>query len=107
MALCFCLSVTAQTAVGENKKSINEKVKVDVFPNPTSDQLTIDLTKTSVEKPVIEIRSIIGSKMQVRIEKIAHQKYKADVSRFPRGYYLVLIREDREKFQQTVRFSKK
>lgn len=88
-------------------KVVDEKVKVDVYPNPTSDQITIDLSETKVTQPIIEIRSIIGSKMQVQIESLSKKKYKVDVSRFPRGYYLVLVREDRQKFQQTVRFSKK
>jgi len=104
--LFMSLSVSAQVT-SERANMTDDKVKVHVYPNPTSDQITIDLSKTEVKKPVIEIRSIIGSKMQVTVEKIALQKYKVDVSRFPRGYYLVLVREDREKFQQTVRFSKK
>jgi len=102
--LCFALS--AQSAnVGEQRN--NDNVKVEVYPNPTSDQITIDLSKTNVTKPVIELRSIIGSKMRIRLENAGYKKYKVDVSQFPRGYYLVLVREDREKFQQTVRFSKK
>ena len=83
------------------------KVKVDVYPNPTSGQITIDLSKSDVDQPKIEIRSIIGSKMNVFLESAGYKKYKVNVSNFPRGYYLVLVREDRSKFQQTVRFSKK
>ena len=104
--MCLCLNLSAQVTT-ERSKVTNDKIKVDVFPNPTTDQITIDLSKTEVKQPIIEIRSIIGSKMQVTVEKLGLQKYKVDVSRFPRGYYLVLVREDREKFQQTVRFSKK
>lgn len=105
-AFLVCASLSAQTAgVGEERDK--DKVKVEVYPNPTSEQITIDLSKTEVTKPVIEIRSIIGSKMQIILENAGIKKYKVDVSRFPRGYYLVLVREDREKFQQTIRFSKK
>lgn len=94
-------------SVGEAKGSGSDKVKVDVYPNPTSEQITIDLTKAQIDQPKIEIRSIIGSKMNVYLEKAGVNKYKVNVSAFPRGYYLVLVREDRSKFQQTVRFSKK
>ncbi len=102
-----CASLSAQTAQVGERGNAKEKIKVDVYPNPTSDEITIDLSKTDVLSPKIEIRSIIGSKMVIRLEKSGFKKYKVDVSRFPRGYYLVLVREDREKFQQTVRFSKK
>jgi len=107
IAICFaCCSVHAQTS-SLNQNNQKDKVKVDVYPNPTSDQITIDLSKTKVVKPVIEIRSIIGSMMRIRLEKTGIKKYKVDVSQFPKGYYLVMVREDRQKFQETIRFSKK
>ncbi len=102
------MSVYGQSQnVGEASGSSSDKVKVDVYPNPTSEQITIDLSKADVDQPKIEIRSIIGSKMNVFLETAGYKKYKVNVSNFPRGYYLVLVREDRSKFQQTVRFSKK
>lgn len=102
------MSAFGQTQnTGEISNSMGVDVKVDVYPNPTSEQITIDLSKSDVDQPKIEIRSIIGSKMNIFLESAGYKKYKVNVSNFPRGYYLVLVREDRSKFQQTVRFSKK
>lgn len=102
-------SVSAQTQALANRTSAdpNDKLKVEIFPNPTSDFLNIDLSNLNLKKPQLEIRSIIGTKMTVNVEDNGPKKYKVDVQSFPRGYYLVLVREDRSKFQQTVRFSKK
>jgi len=90
-----------------NSSGPDEKVKVEIFPNPTSEFLNIDLTKLDLKKPQVEIRSIIGTIMNVQVEENGRKKYKVDVQSFPRGYYLVLVRDDQSKFQQTIRFSKK
>ena len=85
----------------------NGQVKVEVFPNPATNYLTVDLSKLSLQDPKIEIRNIIGSKMTFRSEKLGRNKQRLDVQDYPPGYYLVLVRDDKTKFQQTVRFSKK
>lgn len=102
-------SVSAQNGgiASRTANNSDDKVKVEIFPNPTSDFLNIDLSKLDLQKPQLEIRSIIGLKMTVNVEDNGPKKYKVDVQSFPRGYYLVLVRDDRSKFQQTVRFSKK
>ena len=82
-------------------------LKVEVFPNPTTNYLTVDLSKLKLNDPKIEIRNIIGSKMTARTEDLGLKKYRVDVQDYPPGYYLVLVRDDKSKFQQTVRFSKK
>ncbi len=107
--LCVTFAASAQTgnAVKISNTAEDEKTKVEVFPNPTSDYLTIDLSNLNLTKPKIEIRSIIGTKMRVDLEKNGLKKYKVDVQTFQRGYYLVLVTDDQSKFQQTVRFSKK
>ena len=103
------MSVCAQSETLAEAKASNsdDKVKVEIFPNPTSDFLNVDLSKLDLQKPQLEIRSIIGTKMQVVVEENGVKRYKVDVQSFPRGYYLVIVRDDRSKFQQTIRFSKK
>ncbi len=84
-----------------------DEVKVEVFPNPTTEFLNIDLSHLELVNPKIEFRSIIGTRMTINLQRNGVRKYKVDVQNFPRGYYLVLVRDDPTKFQQTVRFSKK
>lgn len=104
MALCFqSMAQERQELAAENEI----KIKVEVFPNPATNFLTVDLSKLSLEEPKIEIRNIIGSKMVAHTEDLGQKQYRVDIQDYPRGYYLVLVRDDKSKFQQTVRFSKK
>ena len=104
MTLCFqSMAQDREELAAENEI----KIKVEVFPNPATNFLTVDLSKLSLEEPKIEIRNIIGSKMIARTEDLGQKQYRLDIQDYPRGYYLVLVRDDKSKFQQTVRFSKK
>tara|TARA_R110000823_G_scaffold315703_1_gene450760 strand:- start:51932 stop:52309 length:378 start_codon:yes stop_codon:yes gene_type:complete len=106
--MLFSVLANAQSETLASLKMNNDpKVKVEVFPNPTSDFLTIDLSKLDLKKPKIEIRNIIGSKMEMTSEDLGDKKHRVDVTSYPRGYYLVLVKDDQSKFQQTIRFSKK
>ena len=106
MAIGF--QAKAQSQDPQGLSAVNDrKIKVEVFPNPTTNYLTVDLSKLNLKDPKIEIRNIIGSKMVARTEKLGGKQYRVDVQDYPRGYYLVLVRDDQSQFQQTVRFSKK
>lgn len=108
--LCFfAFASIAQTErmASTSMTRSGDEVKVEIFPNPTSDYLNIDLSHLELRSPKIEIRSIIGTRMTINLQKNGIKKYKVDVKSFPRGYYLVLVRDDPTKFQQTIRFSKK
>ncbi|MGW8122991.1 T9SS type A sorting domain-containing protein [Roseivirga echinicomitans] len=111
MILSLMLLSVGLNAQNENlttlKMNNDPKVKVEVFPNPTSDFLTIDLSKLDLKQPKIEIRNIIGSKMEMSSEDLGDKKHRVDVTSYPKGYYLVLVKDDQTKFQQTIRFSKR
>jgi Secretion system C-terminal sorting domain len=104
--LMIGLSVNGQEVSNSNAKTA-VKVKIDVFPNPTTDYLTVDFSKLKLERPKIEIRNIVGSQMRATVEKLSKGKHRVDVKDYPPGYYLVVVKDDRTKFRQTVRFSKK
>ncbi len=107
LSMAFAASAQTERMVKVSNVNEDEKIKVEVFPNPTSDYLTIDLSNLDLKQPKIEIRSIIGTKIRVNLEENGLKKFKVDVQAFRRGYYLVLVMDDQSKFQQTVRFSKK
>jgi len=104
--LVIGLSASGQET-NDSLKVVKVKVKVDVFPNPTSDFLTVDFSKLNLKNPKIEIRNIVGSQMRIFEEKLSKGKHRVDVKGYPPGYYLVIVKDDRTKFRQTVRFSKK
>jgi len=90
-----------------NNAKTSIKVKIEVYPNPTTNYITVDFSKLNLAKPRIEIRNIVGSEMRTSIEKLSKDKHRVDVKDYPPGYYLVIVKDDRTKFRQTVRFSKK
>lgn len=107
LMMAFAFQSQAQQGQDLMAKNKSATVKVEVFPNPATNYLTVDLSKLSLDDPKIEIRNIIGSKMTFRSEDLGDKKQRLDVQDYPPGYYLVLVRDDKTKFQQTVRFSKK
>lgn len=107
LSVMFAFQSQAQQGKELSAKNNGVTVKVEVFPNPATNYLTVDLSKLSLDDPKIEIRNIIGSKMSFRSEDLGDKKQRLDVQDYPPGYYLVLVRDDKTKFQQTVRFSKK
>lgn len=107
LMVVFAFQSQAQQGSDLSAKNNDVPVKVEVFPNPATNYLTVDLSKLSLDDPKIEIRNIIGSKMTFRSEDLGGKKQRLDVQDYPPGYYLVLVRDDKTKFQQTVRFSKK
>lgn len=107
LSVMFAFQSQAQQGQELSAKNSGVKIKVEVFPNPATNYLTVDLSKLSLDDPKIEIRNIIGSKMSFRSEDLGGKKQRLDVQDYPPGYYLVLVRDDKTKFQQTVRFSKK
>lgn len=107
LMMLFAFQSQAQQGKELSAKNSGAQVKVEVFPNPATNYLTVDLSKLSLDDPKIEIRNIIGSKMRFRSEDLGGKKQRLDVQDYPPGYYLVLVRDDKTKFQQTVRFSKK
>lgn len=107
LMMLFAFQSQAQQGKELSAKNNGAQVKVEVFPNPATNYLTVDLSKLSLDDPKIEIRNIIGSKMRFRSEDLGGKKQRLDVQDYPPGYYLVLVRDDKTKFQQTVRFSKK
>ena len=106
VAVFLMIGLSASGQETNNPKAI-VKVKIEVYPNPTTNYITIDFSKLDLTSPRIEIRNIVGSQMRTSIEKLSKDKHRVDVKDYPPGYYLVVVKDDRTKFRQTVRFSKK
>ena len=75
-------------AVKEIKK---ENVRLDIYPNPASDQVTIDLGAFSSESTVkITVQNLLGQTVFYREQEMReNNNIKLDVSAFPEGIYMV------------------
>lgn len=87
--------------------SLSEVNKVEIFPNPSVDFLNIEINNSKMNKPVIELYSIIGNVVKVEVENISDNKFRVNVRSIPAGYYLLSIRDDQTKFKETYKFLKR
>jgi hypothetical protein len=93
--------------IGFKTNSLSEVNKVEIFPNPSVDFLNVEINNTRMNKPVLELYSIIGNVMKVELEKISDNKFRINVSSIPAGYYLLSIRDEQTLFKETYKFLKR
>jgi len=68
---------------------------INIYPNPASSQITIDLERFTTDKVEINIYSILGQKMRTLITD--KSKVSIDISDLREGVYFVGIIEGKEK----------
>jgi hypothetical protein len=93
--------------IGFKTNSLSEINKVEIFPNPSVDFLNIEINNSKMNKPVLELYSIIGNIVKVELEEVADNKFRIDVTNIPSGYYLVSIRDTDTHFKETYKFLKR
>jgi len=64
-----------------------------IFPNPSSTQITIELTNTPQRNSFLTIYNINSQQLITR--RITEQKTVVDVSGLPSGFYFVKVADDR------------
>lgn len=81
--------------------------KIELYPNPAVDYLTIEIKDSKLVKPSILLHNILGVSIQVETEKISDSKFRIEVRNLPDGYYLVSVKDPGTKFNKTYKFIKK
>lgn len=77
------------------------KYKVDVYPNPATKEMFVEIT--GIDKPKVSIVTIQGVKVG-EAKKVSDLKYKFDVSGLAAGIYFVNVEGDNNK--QVIKFFK-
>ena len=86
---------------------INQKNKIEIFPNPSVDYLNVHIKNSDLTSTVLIIHSIIGSKFEIEVEKVGIDEYRLDVRDLPKGYYLLSIKDAPADFSKTFKFLKR
>jgi len=106
----FGSSLYAQS-IGEldrfEDESLELRNKVRLFPNPTIDYLSIEISNSDLENVEFTFHNIIGNIVEVKVDKISQNQFKIDVESLPTGYYLVAIKDDNKHFRETYKFLKR
>ncbi|MGQ0827810.1 MAG: T9SS type A sorting domain-containing protein [Bacteroidota bacterium] len=80
--------ITASTATGI--VSENKEVSLNVFPNPSSNQLTIDLSNVSESQVKVDVTDIQGKLMYSEIQNTG-KSFHMNISNFENGIYFINI----------------
>ena len=87
MATSVCVNVI-NIGIGEET---TPKAEVNLYPNPTRGQLTMDISGVEIQNERIQIRTMTGSLVEERI--ISTNKVQLDLSTYDDGIYFIQIGE--------------
>ncbi|MDT8413619.1 MAG: T9SS type A sorting domain-containing protein [Vicingaceae bacterium] len=85
----------------EENRSFNKKNMPIIFPNPTNGLINIELNS---DKPYFEIEvfSLLGE--LVYVNKVNSSKLTFDLSQYPKGMYLVKIKQDNRYYHEKISY---
>ena len=83
----------------------NQNVDVSVYPNPTIENLFIELLDQPSDL-TIELTSMIGTKLKVTPEVMGFGKYRISVKDLSSGYYFLIVKSRDERFRKATKFLK-
>jgi hypothetical protein len=101
----FCSS--AQYMLSRTDQSVNVEIKVDIYPNPATDYLTVELSDANVQNVRFELRSMIGTTIRISPEKIGFNQYRIPLKEYATGYYFLIVQDDRVRFKKAYKFLKR
>ena len=104
--LSLAFQIQAQSELQFLNKESEKSIKVDIYPNPTTDYLNIQVAGTD-SKPSFHLHNIIGNEVKVEFEEMGDNKYRINVENLAPGYYLLAIKEPDTKYTKTLKFLKR
>lgn len=90
-----------------NVATLEVKNRIELYPNPTTEYITVEIMESELISTLIVIHDIIGNSIKIQPEKISENKYRIEVKEFPAGYYLLSVKDPGTKFNRTYKFLKR
>lgn len=109
MLSLLTISVSAQEVDEVEKNPFAEVLqenKIEIYPNPAVEHLTVQITNSTFEDVEFELHSIIGNQMTIRVQDLGSGKYKIPVDGFSTGYYFLIITDEKARFKKAYKFLK-
>lgn len=113
LSLAFLLSISTMTVLGQDasisrvENEIEKRnYKVDIFPVPATDYITIRLEDNSFDAVEFEIFSLIGNKVEFSTQKISDSEYKIPVRDYAAGQYILVIKDNNARYRRAFKFQK-
>ncbi|MGK7394824.1 MAG: T9SS type A sorting domain-containing protein [Candidatus Cyclobacteriaceae bacterium M3_2C_046] len=89
------------------KKITEIKTSIELYPNPSTENLFIKIEGDKLDKVKFEVYNIIGNSVKIEVEKINDNKYKIPVKNFAPGYYFLVILDKDKRYNESFKFQKK
>lgn len=115
--LSMAITLFAQTVSESNANTkTNAEVKlniednahpIEIFPNPTSDYVHINLKEAGLRDVSFELYDIIGNKVDVEAQEMKEDIYRIPVEKLHMGYYVLIITDSYSRYKKAFKFSKR
>lgn len=87
-------------------KSVELNNLIEIYPNPATEYLIVEIGNSTLNDAVFEMRSIIGNKIQIRPVELGNGRFRIPVKNFTTGYYFVVVKDEEARFKKAFRFLK-
>ncbi len=111
LSICLLLGV-ASTAQNDDRNTrpyqpeINFN-QIELFPNPAVEFVIVDIKDSNLKNVKIELRSMIGNKLRIEVERIGPNRYRIPMKDFATGYYFVVVKDEILRFNKAYKILKK
>lgn len=82
-------------------------IQVDIYPNPATEYITVDLSESQSRNVEFELRSMIGTIIRIEPENIGYNKYRIPLKDYATGYYFLIVKDEHIRFKKAFKFLKK
>lgn len=80
----------------ENVNTIVKNESIDIYPNPTSSSININLNKEFDSGFIIELYNIYGNILMQQSKSKSGNKFIIDLSKYPKGQYFIHIKSNEQ-----------
>lgn len=103
------LSAQAQTRdeYGLQTGRSNMEKFVFIYPNPAIDYVSVRFAHFPAQNVQVSLFNIIGNEVAVEIEAVDEREIRLRVKELAPGYYLIVFKDQQDKFQGTYKILKR
>lgn len=88
-------------------QELNLAKSVHLFPNPTTEDIFIELDHFPAENVSVTVHTIIGNQLPVEKEVVDEHLIRVKVKDLAAGYYFLAVKEETSNFRGTYKFLKR
>jgi hypothetical protein len=90
-----------------SRSNLQSITRIELYPNPTSDFITVTIDREKLKSVEFEMYNIIGNHMNIAMEQEDYRQFKINVREYNPGYYLLVVKDPITRYNQVVKFQKK